>query len=60
MMNLEDHTANGRCILFLYLLTDLMKTEGLQCTLLVNRITDTASNLLDLYCCHDIISSFNR
>ena len=53
-MNLTNHATDGRIVLNLYYLRDFTQAESLERTLLVNRITDLALNLLYLYCCHII------
>ena len=56
MMNLANHTTEGRSIFLLYYLADLTKANSLEGTLLVNGLTDLTLNLLNLNCCHSYTS----
>ena len=54
MVNLTDHATCAWSILNLNNLRNLLKTERLESTLLVDRSSNLALNLLDFYCCHCI------
>ena len=61
MVNLTNHTADNRIVLLLNNLRDLVKTQGLEGTLLIYGITDLtdlALNLLNLNCCHSSFSFY--
>ena len=57
-MNLANHTADSGGILLLDHLGDLVETQCLEGTLLVNGITDLTLNLLNLNCCHSVYLLF--
>ena len=52
MVNLTDHATRAWSILNLNNLRNLLKTERLESTLLINWSTDLTLNLLDFNCCH--------
>ena len=53
-MNFANHTAESGCVLTLNFLMYLMKTQREKCSLLIDRSTDAALYLFNLYCCHGL------
>ena len=56
MMNLTNHSTYRGVILTFYDLSGFVKTEGLECALLISRSADSTSSLFDLNCCHNYSS----
>ena len=52
MVNLTNHTTENRRILFLYYMIHLSQAKRIECSLLIDRSTDSTLYLFDLYCCH--------
>lgn len=54
VVNLTNHATHARCVLNLNNLRNLAKPQCKERTLLIHRSVDTALNLLNLNCCHNI------
>ena len=52
MIHLANHATDAGIVFDLSDLRNLVQTEVDECFLLVYRIADTASDLLNLYLCH--------
>ncbi len=57
MTNLINHTTQNRSILLLYDMLHFSKAQSVKRSLLIDAGTDSALRLLNLYCCHSLLSS---
>jgi hypothetical protein len=54
MMHLAYHSSDAWIVLNFHNLGNLAKSQRKKSVFLINRSTDTALDLLNLNCCHDI------